>query len=146
MYRLYSLIILLCISSLATAQDLKLLVKQKNMKYMEHFNAGDAENLSKLYTEDALYSMDGFPLVKGREAIIEQLKLEMSAGPASIVLKTVDLQRDNKTATETGTWVVTIKEENTDIKINGNYLVVWEQQDNKDWLISRDLINLSEKH
>ena len=142
----YSLVALMSVSSFAWATDLSATIKANNNKYIELFNEGKAEQLSQMFTEDALYLNDGFSIIQGRKGIAKQLKVEMSAGPATITLKTVELKRDNSTATEVGVWEVTIKGENSNEKILGNYLVVWQKQSNGQWLIYRDVINYSEKH
>jgi len=142
----YSLVALMSVSSFAWASDLRATIKANNNKYIELFNEGKADQLSQMFTEDALYLNDGFSIIQGRKEIAKQLKLEMSAGPATITLKTVELKRDNRTATEVGVWEVTIKGEKSNEKILGNYLVVWQKQSNGQWLIYRDVINYSEKH
>ena len=142
----YCLVALMSVSSFAWTSDLSAAIKAKNDKYIELFNEGKAEQLSQMFTEDALYLNDGFSIIKGRKEIAKQLKMEMSAGPATITLKTVELKSDNRTATEVGVWEVTIKGEKSNEKILGNYLVVWQKQSNGQWLIYRDVINYSEKH
>ncbi|PCJ45432.1 MAG: hypothetical protein COA74_15680 [Gammaproteobacteria bacterium] len=101
---------------------------------------------SQLFTVDALYLMDGFSIVKGREAIAKQLKIEMSAGPAKITLNTLEIYHDKTSITEVGTWVVTIIDGSTEIVIPGNYLVVWQLQKDGRWMIYRDVINHSGNH
>lgn len=142
----YSLVAVMSVSSFAWSSDLSATIKAKNNKYIELFNEGKAEQLSQMFTEDALYLNDGFSIIQGRKEIAKQLKMEMSAGPATITLKTVELKRDKRTATEVGVWEVIIKGEKSNEKILGNYLVVWQKQSNGQWLIYRDVINYSEKH
>ncbi len=142
----YILVALMSVSSFAWSSDLSATIEEKNNKYIELFNEGKAEQLSQMFTEDALYLNDGFSIIQGRKEIAKQLKMEMSAGPATITLKTIELKRDNRTATEVGVWEVTIKGEKSNEKILGNYLVVWQKQSNGQWLIYRDVINYSEKH
>ena len=101
---------------------------------------------SQLFTVDALYLMDGFSIVKGREAIAKQLKIEMSAGPAKITLNTLEIYHDKTSITEVGTWVVTIIDGSTEIVIPGNYLVVWQLQKDGRWMIYRDVIKHSGNH
>lgn len=142
----FCLVALMSVSSFAWTNDLSATIQANNNKYIELFNGGKAEQLSQMFTEDALYLNDGFSIMQGRKEIAKQLKLEMSAGPATITLETVELKRDNRTATEVGVWEVTIKGEKSDEKILGNYLVVWQKQPDGQWLIYRDVINYSEKH
>jgi len=145
-YSLLCLVVLLSMSSIISAKELHKIIDEKNNQYIKLFNAGDADGLSQLFTEDALYLMDGFSIVKGRKAIARQLKIEMSAGPAKITLNTLELDRDKTTATEVGTWVVTIAEGSDEIIIPGNYLVVWQQQKDGQWMIYKDVINHSGNH
>ncbi|QBY06039.1 nuclear transport factor 2 family protein [Thalassotalea sp. HSM 43] len=143
---LICLLLLVTATKAVSAEDLASIIKQNNQQYMALFNAGDAVGLANLYTDDAVYSMDGFSIVTGKDAIIAQIKLEMAAGPATIELTTVDLEANGTTAFETGTWLVTVVDGDNKILINGNYMVVWQQQADKKWLIYRDVINHSEPH
>jgi len=145
-YYLFCLFVILSLSSIISAKELRTIIDENNAQFIKLFNAGDADGLSKLFTKDALYLMDGFSIVKGREGIAEQLKLEMSAGPATITLNTIDVNRDKTTAIEVGTWVVTVQDESNKIIIPGSYLVVWQQQKDGEWMIHRDVINHSGEH
>ncbi|MFT5452304.1 MAG: hypothetical protein ACI9N9_001795 [Enterobacterales bacterium] len=145
-YSLFCLIVLLSIFSTISATELRKIIDENNNQYIKLFNAGDADGLSQLFTEDALYLMDGFSIIKGRKAIAKQLKIEMSAGSAKITLNTLDIYHDKTTITEVGTWVVTIVEDSTEIIIPGNYLVVWQLQKDGRWMIYKDVINYSGNH
>ncbi len=65
-----------------------------NNAYAGATEAGDAEALSRLFTEDAIHLSPGSPPARGRQAIKEahQRELEESEGGYNLMIKVLDFQ------------------------------------------------------
>ncbi len=68
--------------------------------------AGDAEALSRLFTEDAILLSPGNPPANGRQAIKEshERELEETEGGYNLIIKVLDFQEQGDTAYAVGTW------------------------------------------
>ena len=95
---------------------------QLNNAYAGATEAGDAEALSRLFTEDAIHLSPGSPPARGRQAIreIHQRELEETEGGYNLMIKVEDFQEHGDTAYAAGTWET---EDET-----GNWLDVVERQ------------------
>jgi len=121
----------------ALAQKAK--IEAVNAKWIELFNKGDFEGISKLYAEDAMAFPPGAPMVKGRAAIAKMWKgmAEQAANPRLAIL---DIKRlSPNAAREIGTFILTTKGPSTK-EISGKYLVLWERTMHG-WKLSADIWN-----
>ena len=68
--------------------------------------AGDAEALSRLFTEDAILLAPGNPPAIGRQAIQDSHDLDFkeSGGGYNLIITTLDFQDQGDTAFAAGTW------------------------------------------
>lgn len=110
---------------------------QLNNAYAGATEAGDAEALSRLFTDDAIHMSPGSPPAKGRQAIKEAHEREFaeSEGGYNIIIKVHDFQESGNTAYAVGTW-------EADGEV-GNWLDVIERQDDDSLLYSRVCWNVS---
>ena len=94
--------------------------------------AGDAQALARLYTEDALLLSPGHPPIRGRQAIEEHYKESLGNG-LKFTVKIQDFQDQGDTAYAAGTY----ESENE----NGNWLEVFQRQSDDSLLIHRQCSN-----
>lgn len=102
-----------------------------NNAYAGATDAGDAEALSRLFTEDAILLTPGNSQATGRQAIQKshERELEETGGGYNLVIKTLDFQDQGDTAYAVGTW------ETEDQR--GNWLDVLQRQSDDSLLYSR---------
>ena len=95
---------------------------QLNDAYAGAIEAGDAEALSRLFTEDAIHLSPGSPPITGRQAIREVHEQEFaeSQGGYHIIITVNDFREQGDTAYATGTWEADGE--------TGNWLDVMERQ------------------
>ena len=100
--------------------------------YITAAEAGDAEALASLYTEEALILTPGHPPISGRQAIEEYCKESIGDG-LKLTLNVLDFQEQGDTAYVAGTW-----ESGGD---SGNWLEVYKRQSDDSLLIHRQCTN-----
>ena len=66
-------------------------IVKANKEFMELFTAMDSIGLSKLYTQDAKFMMNGAPAISGRENIQSTISAIMNSGVSSVNLATIDV-------------------------------------------------------
>jgi steroid delta-isomerase len=102
--------------------------------YAGAVEAGDAEAMSRLYTEDAILLTPGNPPIKGRQAIQEYWKEELGDG-FKLMIKDLDIQELGDTAYAVGTY------ETEDEK--GNWIDVVQRQEDGSLLLHRECWNVN---
>ncbi len=100
--------------------------------YIGAAEAGDAEAIARLYTEDALLLTPGHPPISGRQAIQENYKESMGDG-YKLTVNVQDFQDQGDTAYAAGTY------ETEDG--NGNWLEVLQRQSDDSLLLHRVCTN-----
>ncbi len=100
--------------------------------YIGAAEAGDAEAMTRLYTEDALILTPGYPPISGRKAIQESHKESMGEG-YKLTINVQDFQDQGDTSYATGTY----ETENG----NGKWLEVLQRQSDGSLLIHRSCSN-----
>ena len=95
---------------------------QLNNAYAGATEAGDAEALSRLFTEDAILMEPGHPPASGRQAIQKsyERELEETEGGYKMMVNVLDFQELGDTAHAVGTW-------ETEDEI-GNWMCVVQRQ------------------
>lgn len=101
--------------------------------YAGAVEAGDAEALSRLYTEDAILLTPGNPPIKGRQAIQEYWQEELGGG-FKLMIRELDFQDLGDTAYAVGTY------ETEDEK--GNWIDVIQRQEDGSLLLHRECWNV----
>lgn len=102
-----------------------------NDAYAGAADAGDAEAISRLFTEDGILLSPGSPSTSGRQAIQEshEREFEEMGGGYNLIIKTLDFQDRGDTAYAVGTW------ETEDQR--GNWLDVVQRQSDDSLLYRR---------
>jgi uncharacterized protein (TIGR02246 family) len=108
-----------------------------NNAYAGATDAGDAEAISSLFTEDAILLTPGNPPASGRQAIQEshEKELEEMGGGYNLILKVIDFQEQGDTAYAVGTWETEDE--------SGNWLDVLQRQSDDSLLYRRVCWNAS---
>lgn len=96
--------------------------------------AGDAEAMSRLYTEDAMLLTPGKPPIKGPQAIQEYYREDLGDG-YKLIINVLDIQELGDTACGVGTY------ETEDEK--GNWINVVKRQSDDSLLIHRECWNVN---
>ena len=117
-------------------------IRAINPAWFKAYNAGDADGITALYSEDAVLNIPGVPAVRGRAAIREAYVKDMAASAAGGL---TDIQGPSgefgvsgDLGWEWNTYTVTDKSGTT--VDTGKYVTVYGKQNGK-WLIIRDIWN-----
>ena len=112
-------------------------------RFMKAYEAGDAEAVGNLYTNDAISESNNQPSLKGREAIVASLKGMFE----QVTVKTVLTAEDTKTlggvGVDTGRYavIVTPKAGAAPSTNEGRYMVVYVKEADGQWRVWRDMDN-----
>ncbi|WP_414828974.1 YybH family protein [Alteromonas sp. H39] len=109
-----------------------------NDRFMQAWQAGDAQKVASLYTKDAVFMVPGMAPLEGRQAIQDYIQNGMDAGLTGIALTPREIQSHGSNAHEIGTYTLTTAEGNVADK--GNYVVIWKRVNGK-WYLRRDITN-----
>jgi len=96
--------------------------------YASAVEAGDAEAIARLYTEDALLLTPGYPPISGRQNIQENYKESLGDG-YKLTVNIQSFQDLGDTAYAVGTYETEYG--------NGNWLEVLQRQSDDSWLLHR---------
>jgi uncharacterized protein (TIGR02246 family) len=113
--------------------------------WVSGYNAGDATAVAALYASDAV-RMDGeSPTITGRSNIQEALTTQLSATPATISLRSDEMQLMGDHAFDRGTFTVTLTPEGggSAVTSSGRYLVLLRKQADGSWKLTHTIDNTS---
>jgi uncharacterized protein (TIGR02246 family) len=116
-------------------------VGELNKSWATAYNAGDADGLSNLYTDDATVTPPGVAALVGREAIRNFIASDSAAAKAAgmtMNIASTDLGVTPDLAYDTGTFTVTDASGAT--VDSGSYVSVVKKKDGK-WFLYRDIWN-----
>ncbi len=112
-------------------------IKEMNESFASCLRRGDARELAKLYSEDAMLLPPGSDFVEGRDDIQAFWKGVMDVGISGAQQDTVELHDFGGMALEIGTYKLFAGEAVVD---SGKYLIVWRHED-LSWKLYRDTWN-----
>ena len=117
-------------------------IDEQNAKWMQFYNAKDANSIAKLFTKDAVVMPPNIRVAKGEKEILNSILDEFRAGATDLVLKTVNVYGSGSLAYEIGQYSLNIKDgdkiENSD---QGKYIVVWELSPDGYYKVKVDIWN-----
>ena len=117
-------------------------IEEQNKKWMNFYNAKDADSVANLFTVDAVVMPPNIQVAKGRKEILNSILDEFKAGATDLVLKTVNVYGNGNLAYEIGEYSLNIKDgdkiENSD---QGKYIVVWELSPDGYYKVKVDIWN-----
>ncbi len=117
-------------------------IEEQNKKWMQFYNAKDADSIENLFTEDAVVMPPNIKVAKGKKEILNSILDEFRGGVTDLVLKTVNVYGSGNLAYEIGQYSLNIKDgdkiENSD---QGKYIVVWELSPDGYYKVKVDIWN-----
>jgi len=103
------------------------------------FHRGDAEAISRIYTEDAEWFPPQAPPIRGRHNIAGVWKSIVGQGGNYIRVETGEVQENGGWAYEVGRFEASAP--GGAVLNSGKYIVIWKQQPNGEWKTHRDIFN-----
>ena len=129
--------------SCSEIKDVKSVVIENNSKWVEYYNKGNAKGIASLHTLDAVVIPPKTEFVVGRDAIEKMYEAEIELGNGTLDLKTREVIHEGIYAYETGLYILKMNIKGEEVNDNGKYIVVWEKQENGEWLCKKDIWNTS---
>ncbi len=136
----FTLILLLQACDSSTI-DVQAIVIANNERWVNHYNSGNAQGIADLHTADAVVIPPHTDFVVGREAIQKMYEDEIEMGKGTLDLKTLEVLHQGDYAYETGLYDIEMTVDQQLIQDNGKYIVVWERQNDGQWLCKKDIWN-----
>ena len=134
------LILVLLLFGLAQQSTIQEEITRANEQFMSAFNAGDAQALAELYTEDALLLPPNSDFAEGKDAIRDYWQAVMDAGVAQAQLEIREVEQYGDVAHEVSTYTL-FDAEGQEVD-RGKYIVIWQRVDGE-WKLHRDIFNSS---
>ncbi|MDP5054769.1 MAG: serine hydrolase [Congregibacter sp.] len=122
------------------APTLKAIIQQRNHTYEAAFKAQNVPALLALHETDVVFMSSHRTRVRGLKNLQDSIAAEFSLGSSSLRLTTEEVTRAGEFAMELGRYALTLGvDSQTPISDAGDYLVVWRQNAEGQWLIYRDI-------
>ena len=134
----YFITFLLIVSCTPQPKDISNEIKEANKKFMEAFNASDANTLTMCYTDNAKLFPANSEIIEGHDAINKFWAGAMKMGIKKAKLETVSATSYGNTAIEEGKY--SLFADNDQPIDQGKYIVTWEKI-NREWKIKQDIWN-----
>ena len=113
---------------------------EKDYKAVEEaFRRGQAEAISRMYTEDAELFIPGAPVFEGRRAIHEVWEKIVGSGGNTLRTVVREVREGGDLAYDTGQFTATAP--NGSVLNAGKWIVIWQRQSSGDWKIHRDFMH-----
>ena len=107
--------------------------------FEEAFHKGEADTISRMYTEDAELLIPEAPIVRGREAIGQVWATILGSGGNSVRVDIREVQESGDWAYDIGTFEASAPDGN--VLNAGKYIVIWKRQSTGERKIHRDIFN-----
>ena len=105
-------------------------------------NAGQADAVAAMYTDDAVLMPPDMPAVTGRDNIRATFAAMMGQMPGMrIAFDVQDVAANGPLAVERGAWIITLAApDGASTEMRGKYLVAWHKMDGE-WMMAWDIWN-----
>lgn len=118
------------------------IINENNAKYENFYNTGDAAGVASLHTEDAVVMPPNLDFCIGKEAIEKAIDAEIQMGAGGLKFTQLELVVKNDTAYEIGKYYLNVTVDGEVItEDNGKFIVIWEKQEDGNWLMKKDIWN-----
>ena len=107
--------------------------------FEEAFFRGEADTISRMYTEDAEWLVPEAPIVRGREAIRQVWATIIGSGGNTVRVDVLEVQESGDWAYDIGTFKASAPDGN--VLNAGKYIVIWKRQSTGERKIHRDIFN-----
>ena len=113
------------------------LIHQQNKLYMDGYNNKNAQMVAELHTDDVFVMPPNSQILRNKETVKNFVEEDIQSGASNLEFFTLDLKVNGDYAYEVGMSTMKI---GTAID-TGKYIVVWEKQNDGEWLIKADIWN-----
>ena len=107
--------------------------------FEEAFFRGEADTISRMYTEDAEWLVPEAPIVRGREAIRQVWASIIGSGGNTVRVDVLEVQESGDWAYDIGTFKASAPDGN--VLNAGKSIVIWKRQSTGERKIHRDIFN-----
>jgi len=107
--------------------------------FEEAYYKGEADTISRMYTEDAELLIPEAPIVKGREAIGQVWARILGSGGNTVRVDIREVEESGDWAYEVGAFEASAP--NGNVLNAGKYVVIWKRQSTGERKIHRDIFN-----
>jgi ketosteroid isomerase-like protein len=117
-------------------------IREQETRWRNLISAHDTAAIKTFYTEDGIYSPQGRPAIRGREAITSRWAKEITS-PGFRLERTplrIEVASSGDIATETGTYRVWYTRDGKQRQETGTYMTAW-RKDGGDWRITSYMWN-----
>lgn len=117
-------------------------IDARGKAFAEAVNAGNADAVAAIYTEDAVLMPPDMPAVTGRDNIRAVFAGMMRQMPGMrIAFEVQDVAANGPLAVERGAWIITVPTpDGGSSETRGKYLVAWHKVDGE-WMMAWDIWN-----
>lgn len=120
-----------------SSKDVEKIINQQNQIYMDGYNHKNAQLAVDIHTDDAFVMPPNNKILRNKESIKKFIEDDIQNGVRDVVFTTLELKVDGYYAYEVGMSTMKIGAAID----TGKYIVIWEKQQNGDWLIKADIWN-----
>ena len=113
-------------------------IESKLQQYAARFNEGDAEAVSRLYSEEVVYYGPLGRVFEGRAAVKQHYQDNLTAGFDDMTVEVIELRLVGETAYDVARY--TIAGPNGE-PLAGYHLAILQKEDGQ-WLVQRTLVNV----
>jgi uncharacterized protein (TIGR02246 family) len=116
-------------------------IDKGNAQWVEGWAKGDAALVAALFADDGVQLVGSGKLIKGRQQILERLKVAMQGNDPGVkaTVSTVNVWLDGTTAYETGKYKYEYTKEGKPGTEEGRYVTIWRRQQDGSWKIVMDM-------
>jgi uncharacterized protein (TIGR02246 family) len=107
--------------------------------FEEAYHRGDAETISRMYTDDAEFFIPEASVIRGRQAIAQAWRQILGPGGNDVRVDVGEVQECGDWAYEVGRF--TARAPDGRLLGAGKYIVIWKRQPTGEWKIHRDIFN-----
>tara|TARA_B100001057_G_scaffold484874_1_gene563653 strand:+ start:83 stop:523 length:441 start_codon:yes stop_codon:yes gene_type:complete len=143
MKKLTLILLIILTGCKSSVLDVESIIKENNSKWVQYYNSGDAKSIASLHTVDAVVIPPKSNFIIGRDNIQKMYQAEIEMGKGKLELNTIEVIQDGLFAYETGLYIIKMTIEGEQVNDNGKYIVIWEKQNNGNWLCKKDIWNTS---
>ncbi len=118
------------------------ILEEGGVKFVEAINKGDAAAAAALYTDDAILMPPNSEMIKGKSAIQEFWNTSIQMGIKNVSTTVVDIQVSGDLAYRIGKYTLTVQpQDHPAVTDSGKFLDIWKRQADGSWKIQVDTWN-----
>ena len=117
--------------------DEKASIDNRLQQYETRVNAGDAEGVSELFSEDVVYYGPLGRVFEGRDAVAQHYQANMTAGFSDMKIDVIEIEVFGDTAYDVARYTITSP---AGKPLTGYHLAVLAKEDGE-WIVQRTLVN-----